>query len=279
MVKYNRFSDDSSSLRSRSRSRSRSSSFHDSSSSFLSRSDESDVYHRGVAMIERLLANHNKLATDESVLPLLQQFGDFLKLACDSDRKLLEDYLKRNACAGLKNVIPGTVGAQLCGCFGRAPRDGKMGCTAGCADSILFSGSECPDTIIHWAMTENGPASRVVKAGNSNCRVYIDPGFNATSEQKAEYLASLGCQTVSHYDSITNNSTNSSRPGASSSQSSSQSSTQPPKTDPVSNNPIGQTNQSAVASASDDSGSWVFWVVIVFVILIILAIIFYLYAC
>lgn len=272
MVKYNRFGDDSSSYRSRSRSVSRSSSYPSSRSSFTSNDDESDDYRRGVALIERLLNVQNTPATDDSVAPSLQELSDLFKLMNSRDRTLLEEYLKRNACASLRGVVPGTVGAQLCGCFVRGCRDGKIGCTASCADSFFFSGRECPDTIIHWAMTDAGPASRVIKRGNSNCRVYIDPGFSATSEQKAEYLASLGCQTISHYDSITNNPSSTATPQP----------INPPATTlpaaPVTNSPVGQTNATAVSGAPDNSSTWLWWVIVVFVLLIILAVVFYLYA-
>lgn len=276
MVKYNRFGDDSSSVRSRSRSRSRSSSYASStSSSYTGGVEESEDYRRAVALIDSLVLQHNLPASDEAAAPVLQQLQDLFLLLCSRDQSLLQEYLKRKTCNSLSGIIPGTVGAQLCGCYHRsAGKDGKAGCTAGCADSFFFNGRECPDTIIHWAMTNGGPASRIVKRGNSNCRVYVDPGFNATSEQKAEYLASLGCQTISHYDSITNS------PSASSSTAT------PTRVNPTttnSNNPVvisltGQTNAQAVSGTPDNSSSWIWWVIFVFVLLIILAVVFYLYA-
>jgi len=275
MVKYNRFGDESSRSRSRSRSRasSTSSSYSVSSSSYSTHESDSEDYRQTLAIISRLLSCHSLSVSDPSVAPVLQQLQDLYMLLNERDQIMIRDYLKRNVCGSIQNVIPGTVGSQLCGCYLHSShyRDGKPSCTAGCADSLFFNGKECPDTIIHWAMTPEGPASRVVKRGNSNCRVYVDPGFSASNEQKAEYLASLGCQTISHYDSMTNSAVNTAAPRqhTTPSQGSNQA---------VSNSPIGQTNATAVSQPPESSGSLIWWLLIILVLIIFIAVIFYLYA-
>ena len=130
--------------------------------------------------------------------------GLFLSSLSPSEQDSLRNYLKKNICGKNFEVVPGTVGAVLCGCFNDTNPNTPLGCLATCAGNFIEPTEKCEETVLFWSMIGGKPHSEVLSRGNGTCRVNVVDGFpNLDVATRDRLLAENGCSSAVFYNAKT----------------------------------------------------------------------------
>jgi len=225
-----------------------------------------------ISLIDGLTENADRLVTDSYVSSRISRLRSLFLLLEAKDKTSVINYLKSNVCGRLTSNLPGTVGKILCGCFLNNPNGQPARCTPNCISSPFGDaiGKPCDETVIRWSAGNQGePLSTILQKGNCTCRVYVEPGFNASQAQREQFANNAGCETVFLYDAE-NNSPISAGGRPVRDNATSFVLPQPKRTIQPTTQPVPQS----VATTSSDSG-WIVWLFIILIIFIIIGIAIY----